>query len=84
MFQYFRFAHPELYRQFSEQSIPGEIDQDVEVDEIDKVQAKNTNFLTRKSLSLMGWLKRKSSKNNQVEQGQNIDLIEVFDVLIKS
>lgn len=37
MFSYFRFAHPELYRQFSEQSITDENDQTVEVDEIDQV-----------------------------------------------
>ena len=54
------------------------------MDEIDK-EERQTGFLARKSLGLMNWLRGKSSpRAEQAGSASDSDLLEVFDVLIKT
>lgn len=54
------------------------------MDEIDRDERKSS-FLARKSFALMSWLRGKPSKKAELAGSvSDCDLIEVFDVLIKS
>lgn len=54
------------------------------MDEIDREERKSS-FLARKSFALMNWLRGKPSQRAELAgSASDIDLIEVFDVLIKS
>lgn len=53
------------------------------MDEIDKEERKSS-FLARKSFAFMNWLRGKSSPKADAGIVSEIDLIEVFDVLVKS
>lgn len=54
------------------------------MDEIDREERKSS-FLARKSFALMNWLRGKPSQRaEEAGSASDTDLIEVFDVLVKS
>ncbi len=84
MFRYFQHAQSQRYHNFADEPIEAQEIETVEVDEIDR-EERRSSFLARKSFALMNWLRGKPSQRADLAgSASDTDLIEVFDVLIKS